>query len=483
MTPIIDSIKNIPFLENAFAYLKEKYDINAYITDKISDTVENTDDTGSTAEHKIRRFYPIVSPENEMGIFCISRTNNTIDMAEAEINLLVGSINEIVQREIEINQMSNEIIELSEQINFLFNFATQTTGINKIHAFCIAAIETVSKKISADQGFLIVRSHDDDIITIPNNITEDKAIDIISNDIFKIALQKGEPVISKTSDSSSLLACPIIVKDGSIGTMAFLRNPDKQQFTAYEKKFIGVINKSISSTLEILRLYEGLKKLYLNTVKALAAAIDAKDPYTHGHSFRVAKYSVAMARKLNLSEEAISDLEIAAYMHDLGKIGISEAVLKKAGKLTDEEYNEIKKHPHFTGKILAPINLPDFIVLTAIQHHERLDGKGYPLGLSGDQIISTAKIVAVADVFDALTSDRPYRPAMPVEKALEILINDIDRAFDRKIVLALIDVLKDNDIIEEIKDVYRDLKFVDIHGLNCFLTTLTDQLIRPVIRI
>ncbi|BCB96904.1 hypothetical protein JZK55_18260 [Dissulfurispira thermophila] len=265
--------------------------------------------------------------------------------------------------------------------------------------------------------------------------------------------------------------------------MAFLRNPDKQQFTAYEKKFIGVINKSISSTLEILRLYEGLKKLYLNTVKALAAAIDAKDPYTHGHSFRVAKYSVAMARKLNLSEEAISDLEIAVYMHDLGKIGISEAVLKKAGKFTDEEYNEIKKHPHFTGKILAPINLPDFIVLTAIQHHKRLDGKGYPLGLSGDQIISTAKIVAVADVFDALTSDRPYRPAMPVEKALEILINDIDRAFDRKIVLALIDVLKDNDIIEEIKDVYRDLKFVDIHGLNCFLTTLTDQLVRPVIRI
>jgi len=189
--------------------------------------------------------------------------------------------------------------------------------------------------------------------------------------------------------------------------MAFFRHKDTRFFTAYEKKFVSIINNIISPSLETFFLYNNLQELYLNTVKALAAAIDAKDAYTHGHSFRVAKFSLAIGNKLNLNDKALADLEVAAYMHDLGKIGIPEEILGKPGKLTTEEFNEVKRHPVLTSKILEPIKLPDFIVEGAVLHHERLDGSGYPFGLKGQKIPLFARIIAVADVFDALTSSRP----------------------------------------------------------------------------
>jgi len=208
-------------------------------------------------------------------------------------------------------------------------------------------------------------------------------------------------------------------------------------------------------------------------VKALAAAIDAKDEYTHGHSFRVAEFSVAIGRAMDIPEKMLQHLEIAAYMHDLGKIGVSESILGKPGKLTPEEYSEIKKHPTLTNKILQPIRLPAFIVDAAVQHHERLDGRGYPLGLKGDKISQFAKVIAVADVFDAMTSKRPYRDAMPVEKALKIICNGIDQEFDRASVIALIASLKNENMEKPLAQISSELKFEDFVNLNNFLLRLT----------
>jgi HD-GYP domain-containing protein (c-di-GMP phosphodiesterase class II) len=294
--------------------------------------------------------------------------------------------------------------------------------------------------------------------------------------VFDLASRRMDTVLSTLDNGMSVLVSPILVKDGHAGFMTFLRDGDKRFFTAYEKKFVGILNSGISSMIEALRLYDSLKELYLNTVKALAAAIDAKDQYTHGHSFRVARYTIAIAKAMNLSEEA--DMEIAAFMHDLGKIGVPESVLNKKGKLTPAEYEEMKRHPHFTGRILEPIKLPEFIVTTALQHHERLDGSGYPLGLKGDKITLPARIVAVADVFDALTSDRPYRPALTVEKALQHLVDGIDTEFDRDVVSALIRTLKQGTNIRELTDIYRDLKFTDIQHLNFFLVELANMLVK-----
>jgi putative nucleotidyltransferase with HDIG domain len=284
---------------------------------------------------------------------------------------------------------------------------------------------------------------------------------------------RDSTVISSLSDRTSVLYCPIKEKDGPIGYIAFFKNPDRRFFTSYEKKFVSIIEHIISPTVETIRLYGSLQDLYINTVKALAAAIDAKDEYTHGHSFRVARFANAIARQLGVSEKTLHDLDIAAYMHDLGKIGVPESILGKPGKLTEDEFAEIKKHPLLTNKILEPIHLPPQIVDAAVQHHERVDGKGYPFGLKGENISPSARIIAVADVFDALTSKRPYRDAMTVEKALGILCQGIDIEFDRNAVHAIVSALRDREVEREWSVVMPDLRYADIQHLAQFLEELS----------
>lgn len=485
MPDITNYIGDTSYIEKILEVLKSSYNIDAFVVDSNRDALDISTSSPADSETKtrFRRFYPFEFPEDIGGLMCTATVEEDITNAEGFIAASVMAVNSILQRELEIQQMSSEIVGLSEQINFLFNLTKKMIGIRKLREFCEMSLFEIAKKIDADSGFITVKDSRNEAIVIPYRLSEDDVMKIQVQDVFSLAAQKRDAVLSNLDNGMSSLVSPIEVKDGVIGFMAFLRQKDKRFFTAYEKKFVSIIDDSISSTVETLRLYDNLKELYLNTVKALAAAIDAKDPYTHGHSFRVAKYSMAIAKKLALSEEAVSDIEIAGYMHDIGKIGVLDAVLRKEGKLTDEEYAEIKKHPGFTWRILEPIHLPENIVFAAAQHHERLDGKGYPFGLDAEDIHLFAKIIAVADVFDALTSDRPYRAAMPVEKALAILCEGKDKEFDRKVVLALIEALKDGLMVEVPEDIYRDLRYSDLQNLNQFLATIAGQLVQPVLEI
>lgn len=482
MPNVTDYINDTMYIQQAIQVLKSSYGVDSFIVDSDGNVVEglNSISTNPDSEGAVRKFYPFEFTEDIGGLMCASTSEESIINAEGFINASVTAINAILQREIEIQQMGDEIVELSEQINFLFNLAKKVMGLRKLREFCEMSLFEIANKIDADSGFITVKDARNEDVVIPYRLSEDEVMKIQGEDIFGLAAQKRDAVLSKLGNGMPALVSPIEVKDGVIGFMAFLREKDRRFFTAYEKKFVSIIDDSISSTIETLRLYDNLKELYLNTVKALAAAIDAKDPYTHGHSFRVAKYSMAIAKKLGFSEEVISDIEIAGYMHDIGKIGILDAVLRKGGKLTDVEYAEMKKHPGLTWRILEPIHLPENIVLAAAQHHERLDGKGYPFGLTAEDIHPFAKIIAVADVFDALTSDRPYRTAMSVEKALIILCEGKDKEFDSEVVLALIDTLKDGLMAQAPKDIYRELKYSDIQSLNQFLSTIAGQLIQPV---
>lgn len=167
------------------------------------------------------------------------------------------------------------------------------------------------------------------------------------------------------------------------------------------------------------KLYMDMKKVYLETIQALASAIEAKDPYTKGHSERVAKLAVAIAEELKMDNDLISNLHYAALLHDIGKIGIPEPILNKPCKLSEEEFAKIKVHPELGANIVKKV---DFLLQASFfirYHHERLSGSGYPEGLKGEEIPLGAQIIAVADVFDALTTDRPYRKAMTVEEALK----------------------------------------------------------------
>ena len=179
------------------------------------------------------------------------------------------------------------------------------------------------------------------------------------------------------------------------------------------------------------------RELFLGSIRMLAAAIDEKDPYTRGHSGRVAKYSLILGDGLGLNAEELDRLRISALLHDVGKIGVDDRVLKKPGKLTDEEFELMKQHTVKGANIMRPVaQLKD--MLPGIElHHERMDGGGYPYGLTGDSIPMMARIIAVADTFDAITTNRPYQSAMDVDFALERIRSLAVTKFDPNVVTAL----------------------------------------------
>ena len=180
------------------------------------------------------------------------------------------------------------------------------------------------------------------------------------------------------------------------------------------------------------------RELFLGTVKSLAAAIDGKDPYTRGHSERVSRFSIAIAQRLGLPDDEIEKIRISAVLHDVGKISIDDSILKKPAALTDEEYEIMKKHPQKGYKIMSQIPGIDEFLPGMYMHHEMINGEGYPQGLKGDDIPLMARIVSVADTFDAMTTDRPYQKALKFEDAIERIKSFVGTRYDAQVVAAFV---------------------------------------------
>lgn len=192
------------------------------------------------------------------------------------------------------------------------------------------------------------------------------------------------------------------------------------------------------------KLYMDMRHVYFETIKALANAVEAKDKYTIGHSYRVADYAVGIAEHMGFRQDTIDRIKTAAILHDIGKIGISDSILNKPGKLEDNEYFVIQKHPEIGAKILSEVDFLGDVSKIIKYHHERFDGKGYPEGLQGAEIPIEASILSVADAFDAMTSDRPYRKAMDQSTAMNILLKEAGVQFNPIVVKAFRDYLHRN---------------------------------------
>ena len=200
------------------------------------------------------------------------------------------------------------------------------------------------------------------------------------------------------------------------------------QMTDQIEKFIGDLQRSAAENRE----------LFLGTVKALAAAIDGKDPYTRGHSERVSRFSVATAEALGLPDDQIEKIRVSALLHDVGKIGIDDRILKKPAALTDDEFEIMKSHPQKGFKIMSQIPAMRDFLPGMYMHHEMINGQGYPQGLRGEEIPVQARIVSVADTFDAMTTERPYQQAMDLEAALTRLKSFVGTRYDARVVAAFI---------------------------------------------
>jgi response regulator RpfG family c-di-GMP phosphodiesterase len=221
---------------------------------------------------------------------------------------------------------------------------------------------------------------------------------------------------------ASLLAVPLRMKQRVLGFIAVASFSKSKRFDEGQRKLLSIVGSRAAAAIENARLYEDLRATFQQTIQGLAKAIDKMDRYTAGHSDRVATYAMYLAVRLGLPPDMIEIVRQSALMHDIGKIGCVMN-LNKPGKLTQDEYEVFKKHPGYGRDILDPIKFLHPLIPGVHLHHERWDGRGYPLGLKGNDVPLIARIIAVADTYDAMTSDRAYRRALPHEVA----VNEIER--------------------------------------------------------
>ena len=248
--------------------------------------------------------------------------------------------------------------------------------------------------------------------------------------------------------SKSFISVPLKVKSRVIGVLNINSPKNKKQFNDRDLKLITILADQAAMRLDNIELFNNLQSFYFEMVQTLARAIDAKDAYTYDHADRARKYAKAIAVKMNLPYTIVRNIEYAALMHDIGKIGIADNILLKKEKLTEKEIKMLRTHPIIGNKILAPVKFLSPVAPMVLYHQEWYDGSGYPEGLAKEEIPLGARIVAVIDAYDAMTSDRPYRKALPIKTAVKELKDGAGTQFDPKIVDIFINILKEEKLLD-----------------------------------
>jgi HD-GYP domain-containing protein (c-di-GMP phosphodiesterase class II) len=244
-------------------------------------------------------------------------------------------------------------------------------------------------------------------------VLRDRKAPLLVNDVARDKTLR--PILG--DDARQLIAVPLQRQDEVLGCM-FGLDKHAGEFDSVDAKLLNSIANESAIYLENAKLFEDVHGLMMGLLHALTSAVDAKDAYTCGHSERVALLSRRLAKEIRLPDNQVDRIYMAGLLHDVGKIGVPEAVLQKTGRLTPEEFEQMKKHPGVGARILADIKQVEDIIPGVLHHHERFDGKGYPAGLSGHNIPLMGRIICLADCFDAMTSNRTYRRALPLEVAL-----------------------------------------------------------------
>ncbi|NTW04101.1 MAG: response regulator [Oscillochloris sp.] len=245
-----------------------------------------------------------------------------------------------------------------------------------------------------------------------------------------------------TNEESMFAGALLRSHDTPIGYLHMARRAEQPPFDVSERRLLGIFATQVAASLDNARLYQALKDQNRQTIEALAEAIEARDAYTYGHSRQVTRYAVRLAQELGLSQERIELMDYAGLLHDVGKIGIRDYVLLKPGALSDEEFEVMKRHPAIGVKIIERVHGLRATLPIIEGHHERIDGKGYPRGLKGADIPLEARILAIADSFEAMTADRAYRPAMETERALQILLDGRGTYWESELVERFVELIR-----------------------------------------
>lgn len=331
----------------------------------------------------------------------------------------------------DISKAINSTLDIDEVVKLILDKTSVLMTTDKVLILLLdrdKMVLSIYRSLGFDEDELKVRSFRDVRLFDHCIVRRGKALgieDVIQEKDYK-ELPNAMPVLL------NMFFAPLEIKGNALGLIGVLDN--KEGVSEIKLEVFCALGSQAAVAIENASLYKRLRDAFLHTAESLAAAIDSRDPYTGGHTRRVEDYSVMLADNLNLSKQGKEELRLAAILHDIGKIGIDDAILRKGGALSEEEDLMMKSHPDIGARILGFVKEMRNIIPGVRYHHERFDGKGYPEGLKGEEIPLYSRIISIADAYDALTTDRPYKKSVDKDTALEEIAKDKGSRFDPFIV-------------------------------------------------
>lgn len=398
----------------------------------------------------------------------LAESARTVASGDLSPKLEVHGHDELAELSTSFNSMTASLREqtaaLTKRLVELYAFYDMSKALGttlELDMLLNTVLDSALKVLHADSGYimLIERETDDLVMKACRGVGgEGGKPEEVSESIGRWVLQEGKPLLfgegrykdvafpTAEEAPKSAICVPLRVKDSVIGVITASNSSTESQFSDENVRLLSTLAGNAAVAIENAQLFKSLEEAYMGTVKALAAAIDAKDSYTQGHSSQVARYCLMLAEEIALSEDERKAVETAAYLHDIGKIGVRDEVLLKPGRLSLQEMNEIRHHSMISANILAPVPFPWQVTPIVRHHHERWDGSGYPAGLKGHEIPLLARILAVADAFDAMTSRRPYRKRRTFREAIDELKVCAGTHFDPELIGPFISAVEKNEL-------------------------------------
>ncbi|MBX3177398.1 MAG: FHA domain-containing protein [Candidatus Hydrogenedentes bacterium] len=364
-----------------------------------------------------------------------------------------------------------KLAEIQQRLRAVYSANEIITSERNLSKLFARVMEEIFQLIPAHNGVILLQAPGSDELVTEYVRSGNQNVDVkISSSIVNRAFEHGEAIITfDAADDSRFETGASIISHNIASAMCAPLTCQSERLGVIYVDTRGATNAFVNSDLELLVALAGpagvaiknaqyvrmLEKAYEDTLLVLANAIELRDHYTVGHTWRVTNFTIEVARELGWSEEKIKEVRMGGVLHDVGKIAVDDAILRKPDRLTDEEFDKIKVHPEKGAQLLQDVSFLEPLIPYCLYHHERYDGKGYPKGLAGEDIPIEGRALAVGDTFDALTSNRPYRKGLDPEKAIQIIEENKGTQFDPACADALIRCFRNGKIDRILQDYYK----------------------------
>lgn len=401
---------------------------------------------------------PLKRKEEIIGVLNVFDRIDELPFTEEDeeiLTLLSGTLAIVIENSRLYEETQREIWDMQSLLLVTKKMLSTVRIEELLNIILEAAIETVEGE--SGSVMLVQEKNESLKVEVCYGFKEDlKGKEIkIGESISGWVAKYGEPVIINKEedlqkfpgwqvreDVKTAICVPLKIGEGVVGVLSINNKTGDRMFTSHDLKILTAIAAHAAVAIERNKLYEQLVSTNIRTIQVLALALDVRDSYTRYHAERTVEYVKKIGEQIGLPEKEINILEYAATLHDIGKIGIPDEILNKPSPLTQEEFEIIKKHVNISEEIISPIEFLQEAVPIIYHHHERYDGKGYPLGLKGEEIPIGARILCVVDAFEAMVTDRPYRKALSIKEAVEELKRWSGIQFDPKIVEIFLQILR-----------------------------------------